>query len=296
MGQQQGQQPLVSLIVATVGRTDELRRLLASLSECHPREFEVIVVDQNSDDRLVPVLRDAADLDIRRLHLAGRLGVCRARNVGLECARADLVAFPDDDCWYPSDFFAAAIGRLGEGGFDGVTGRAADGRGRSINGRFATEPAHVSRSNAFTTQIEWTSVLSTSAVRAVGGFREDLGPGAGTPWRSCEGVDLDLRLIAEGFDLFFDPKLYAHHDEVALDRPGPAERERGRSYGRGLGYVLRAHQYPPWHLAYWVARPLANLLWAVARGRFARARYFAAVALGRSEGYLRRCLPRTRID
>ena len=46
-----------SLILATVDRTGEVERLLDSLDSQTHREFELIVVDQNKDERLVPLLR-----------------------------------------------------------------------------------------------------------------------------------------------------------------------------------------------------------------------------------------------
>ena len=45
-----------SLIVATLGRTAELRRLLESLAVQTHQDFEVIVVDQNTDDRVSQIL------------------------------------------------------------------------------------------------------------------------------------------------------------------------------------------------------------------------------------------------
>ena len=47
-----------SLIVATIGRTEELVRLFHSL-ECQThRDFEAIIVDQNTDDRLIAIIRE----------------------------------------------------------------------------------------------------------------------------------------------------------------------------------------------------------------------------------------------
>lgn len=44
--------PRFSLIVATIGRTAEFSVLLESLAGQETRDFELIVVDQNPDDRL----------------------------------------------------------------------------------------------------------------------------------------------------------------------------------------------------------------------------------------------------
>jgi len=46
------------LVVATVERTDDLESLLSSLDAQTHRAFRVVVVDQNDDDRLEPVLAD----------------------------------------------------------------------------------------------------------------------------------------------------------------------------------------------------------------------------------------------
>jgi glycosyltransferase involved in cell wall biosynthesis len=51
----------VSLIVATVGRMSELHRLLTSLDAQVYKNFELIVVDQNLDDRLENVIASFYD-------------------------------------------------------------------------------------------------------------------------------------------------------------------------------------------------------------------------------------------
>src|SRR3974377_1957806 len=47
----------ISLIVATVSRVNQLDILLNSLNRQTYLDFEVLVVDQNPDDRLLPVLQ-----------------------------------------------------------------------------------------------------------------------------------------------------------------------------------------------------------------------------------------------
>ena len=94
-----------SLVVATLGRTTELQKLLKSLDQQTHRDFEIIVVDQNTDDRLLPVLSTFENrMEVRRLISVP--GLSRARNVGLGTITGNVVCFPDDDCWYPSDLLA----------------------------------------------------------------------------------------------------------------------------------------------------------------------------------------------
>ena len=49
---------MVSLVVATRWRTLELKRLLGSLLAQTYKTFEVIVADQNEDDRLASLLQE----------------------------------------------------------------------------------------------------------------------------------------------------------------------------------------------------------------------------------------------
>ena len=48
--------PRFSLIVPTAGRTTEVTELLTSIVAQNRNDVELIVVDQNDDDRIVPLL------------------------------------------------------------------------------------------------------------------------------------------------------------------------------------------------------------------------------------------------
>ena len=73
--------PSFDLVVATLDRVDELGRLLHSLARQSHRRFRVIVVDQNTDDRLDAVLRRYSELQIDRLR--SQPGLSHARNAAL---------------------------------------------------------------------------------------------------------------------------------------------------------------------------------------------------------------------
>src|SRR5258708_17990546 len=88
-----------TLIIATLGRATELETLFESLALQHYPGLDCIVVDQNPDDRLKEIIDRWQDaFCIRRLRSSP--GLSQARNIGLQYATGDIVAYPDDDCWY----------------------------------------------------------------------------------------------------------------------------------------------------------------------------------------------------
>jgi glycosyltransferase involved in cell wall biosynthesis len=265
----------ISLIVATLGRSAELDRLFDSLSGQDRTDFEVILVDQNSDNRLERLAAGNGPFQVNWIRTPNIRGISRARNIGWRAARGELVIFPDDDCWYPPWLLSRGVELLYAI------------QGNDINGRYAREPHRINRSNVWISGIEWVTLFKKSALVAVNGFDEDVGVGASTPWQACEGQELLLRALDNGLTCCFDPSFYGHHarfDEI----PTEAMRAKGRAYGRGMGYVLRQHNYNYVAAANWIGRPLIRLLLSAAKVDLAGCAYFFNVSLGRLEGYLGR--------
>jgi glycosyltransferase involved in cell wall biosynthesis len=104
---------LISIIVCTYRRADELEHLLECLARQTCRTFEVLVVDGSGDDatvrrRVAAVAeRQGARLPMRLI--AAPTGLTRQRNVGLAEARGDLIAFLDDDVSVGPEFLATAL-------------------------------------------------------------------------------------------------------------------------------------------------------------------------------------------
>jgi glycosyltransferase involved in cell wall biosynthesis len=279
-----GALPTFDIIVPTLGRVGELDRLLASLATQTYRAFRVIVVDQNPDDRLAPILsRWRAEMTIMRL--ASARGASRGRNAGLAERRGELVAFADDDCWYPSDLLARVEAELGKHpDWAGVTGRVVDEHGRPSVARWSRRACRISRANVWTSGVAVSIYLRAEVVKRVGLFDEALGVGAGTPWGSGEETDYLIRALDQGLELHFDPTLVSCHEQTRTNM-SEATIAAGFSYGMGMGRVLRKHGFPWWSAAHHATRSAGGSVLWLARGRPREARFHWAVACGRTRGW-----------
>ncbi|HEY7904849.1 MAG TPA: glycosyltransferase family 2 protein [Casimicrobiaceae bacterium] len=272
--------PRFSLVVATIERVVEVDGLLASLAAQTRTDFEVIVVDQNGDERLRQVLaRHAGRLAIR--HLRAARGLSRSRNAGLAAARGAIVAFPDDDCRYaPATLARVAAFLDARPEADGVTGCVVAADGERAPARFGQHAHWLDRHTAYLGGMSCVIFLRAALCARVGAFDPALGLGAASPWTAAEETDYLARAVAGGARIRYEPSL-------VVDHPGwrgpmaAAQVAKGGAYARAFGYVMRRHGATPAHVAALILRASAGSLISLARGRIDLARYHAAVARGR---------------
>jgi glycosyltransferase involved in cell wall biosynthesis len=280
--------PSFDIVLATVGHRHEISRLLDSLAAQSHSNFRLIVVDQNADERLVPLLEQYGD-SVPFVRLTSERGLSRARNVGLRAVTGDIVAFADDDCWYPADLLARVGVLLGANpDWDGVTGSVIDASGLPSSARWSKRAGAIDRSNVWTRGVSITVFLRRGAVERTGEFDETLGAGAGTAWGSGEETDYLLRALERGYRLHYEPTLNVFHPQTRSEEFTDESIAAGRSYGLGMGHVIRKHAYPWWFGPYHVARAAGGAALALAHGRTAEARFYLAVARGRASGWLGR--------
>lgn len=102
----------VSVIMATRNRARLLAQAIASVTAQTFPDWELLIMDDHSDDDTRDVIRNAAMADERVKAVAAvdqRRTVGAMRNSMIALAEGDLIAYLDDDnTWYPS-FLAAAV-------------------------------------------------------------------------------------------------------------------------------------------------------------------------------------------
>ena len=272
-----------SILLATLDRTQELHQFLASLAVQTWEDFEVLVIDQNSDDRLEAVMAPYANqFPIRRVR-APR-GHSRAFNSGLAQVTGDIVAFPDDDCWYDPKLLEHVTALfVNNPSWGGVTGREIVEPGYTSGGRWDSNSGAVTRANIFRRAISFSMFLRRNVAQQYK-FDETLGVGAGTPWGAGEETDYLLRVIEAGHIIFYEPSISIWHK--GRNGPYSAETyEKARRYGMGMGRVLRKHHFPMWLLTSHIVRPLGGAMLSMASGNLSKARYHWSIFAGRTRGW-----------
>ncbi len=241
-----------------------------------------MVVDQNPDERLVSVLRRHPGLVIR--HLRSERGLSLSRNVGLRHLSGDLVAFPDDDCWYPKTLLSEVTAwfRLHEDAGVLITA-VRDANGHQVSSHLPPTRRPCTRSNVWSCAMSTSLFLRRSVTNAVGAFDERFGVGAPTAYQSAEEIDYVLRALAIGFHGTCEPALTVHHPPLgSLDRL----RRTTYSYALSTGRLQRIHRFAPAWLMWQVLRSFAGAAIRFCQGDFARSRVYLLRGAGQLAGYL----------
>lgn len=97
----------ISVVLSTYNRCDILSKALEALAlqQAPGIEYEIIIVDNNSTDRTRQIAEKFTAGDRRFCYLfEARQGLSHARNAGIRAARADAIAFTDDDVEVSTDW------------------------------------------------------------------------------------------------------------------------------------------------------------------------------------------------
>ena len=275
----------VSLVLATVGRSEDVGRLVRSLMAQTDRRFELVVVDQNADDRLAPFIAEgkAAGIDLIYLRL-DRPSLSGARNLGLAHAGGEIVAFPDDDCWYEPDVVETVLAEFSRKiSLDGAIAcwveQAAAHPAKPQNGTLSCEAwRHFRGGDASSISL----FLKRDLLSRLGGFDENFG--VGRWFGAAEETDFILRALSAGACLAHCPGVRVHHHfSVESGEALLAVCRSARRRARGTGGIYAKHRLNAWVVIRGLLAPIAVPL---SRGKLRTAIKGAYVTLGRAEGLL----------
>lgn len=244
--------PSVSVVIPTFQRPELLIRCLRALTlqTLAKERFEVLVVDDGQSDEIRELVERASAEQplgfLRYLRPSHGKGPAAARNCGWHAARAEIIAFTDDDTLAARDWLAQGLHAMRLHGWAAMAGRVVV---PSPANRLGTRPTDHERmtqgleSAAFVTA---NAFVRKSALAQVQGFDERFQ----RAWR--EDADLQFRLEAAGASLGRCEAAVVRHP-VRPERWGVSLRQQKNVYFDALLYRKHPARYrseirarPPW--------------------------------------------------
>ena len=231
--------PRISVVIPVFNCEKTMDKCLQSLIGQEHDAFEIIIVDDGSTDGTVQICRSHGGVNVISRQ---RGGPSRGRNIGIETARGEFVAFTDGDC-VPDSRWLAEL----EKGFAGpeIAGVGGDQLSPDDDTKTGKEIQGFLKAVGFLGDYvkDWKTPRETehnptcnamyrrSVLLQVGGFDEKLWPG--------EDVDLDYRIRKAGFKLVYNPGAVVRHYRpgtyrkfaAMMFRYGSAQRQLVKKYG-----------------------------------------------------------------
>ena len=208
---------LVSVLLCTRNRPQKLERAVGSILANSYGDFELIVVDQSTDDDSGRRIKAFGDPRISYIRTP-TVGASRARNIAIRSARAELLAFTDDDCICDLGWLASIAGEYNrDPSVMGVFGRVV-ALGEQAPGMFC--PSLMEDRERRVVEAPAVPQVSLGSgnnmsfrkdvFRRIGLFVETLGPG--THMKSGEDTEFTYRVLRQRLKCVYAPEALVHHD------------------------------------------------------------------------------------
>jgi glycosyltransferase involved in cell wall biosynthesis len=231
----QGAWPRISVVLCSYNGARTIGETLEHLSRLEYPDFEVVVVDDGSTDDTAAI---ASRFDVRLIRIANG-GLSAARNVGLQAASGEIVAYTDDDA-YPDPHHLHYLAHAFREGYAAVGGPnlppPGDGTVAEAVAHAPGGPVHVLIDDTLAEHIPGCNfAVRREWLLRIGGF---------DPQFRTAGDDVDAcwRLQAAGGRIGFHPAaLVWHHRRNSVWR----YLKQQRGYGRAEALLARKwpHKY-----------------------------------------------------
>ncbi len=226
-----------SVVIATYNREALLKNLLRSLQNQTCSDMEIIIIDQNRDDKvnqtinLFPEIAPATQIIKSD---SNNLSLCRNR--GIEASKGELIFFPDDDATIPEAFFEKVVARFEkDGDTDFISLPLLECESSSSKDErdiFITER----NANLLTTAS--SVIYRRKVIDNTGPF--DVQLGLGGEFEAAEDLDYVLRVLYKGFHGYYHQGTFVVHNNP-LTLYDVSAAERAYRYNRGYGACVKKH-------------------------------------------------------
>jgi GT2 family glycosyltransferase len=219
-----GEKPLVSYVIATYNRPDDLSDSIYSVLEQEYENIEIVVVSNSTDDT-AQLFENGRPFDrecIHHHHFPKRMGVPRARNVGFELASGEILVTIDDDAVMAgSDATDTLVSIFQEHADVGaIAFQSRNYYTDQVNVHETPDPPDFDTTRAqqyrTTNFIGVGNAIRRSVLDVTGTYPSGFRYG-------FEEMDLSFRIHDNGYDVLYTPDIVVYHKKSPEARRTPTE-------------------------------------------------------------------------
>jgi len=232
----------LSIIIATIGRTVHLENLLKSLVKgLRDIDYEILIIDQNGDDRLDPIVNEFSDRLSIDHHKVNFKGLSKAKNYGAQHAKGMYMTFPDDDCEVQNNTFKIALETIARTGASIVFGKCTDFENQDSILKFKKEEYWLSIKNMDGGFVESSTIVESKIFQD---YLFDERMGAGSFYGAEEGYDWLYRILKDNrFTAFFNPEIIFFHPQALQQKGDETSLKRVYTYTCGHAFLCKKHKF-----------------------------------------------------
>jgi glycosyltransferase involved in cell wall biosynthesis len=220
-----------------MGRRDELRRFLDSVSAQTYPPLEVILVDQNPPGFLDDIVHEYSRALPLRAIRSEVAGLSISRNVGVSASSGDILLFPDDDCAYTDNYIKDIFFAFISSNADVLHANYYDPELDKFHfPGIAQDAVHMTFDQALTFGSSICLAVRRDVFFHMDGFDVRMGLGSTAICHVSEDVEFLCRSLAMGRKILLFPNIFCLHPKAERSASSPAFWKRN-------GSSLAAHVY-----------------------------------------------------
>ncbi len=232
--------PLFSVIIPLYNKAPYISKSIESVLGQTWKNFELIIIDNGSNDGSSEIVSQFIDPRIRVVRLSDNVGVSNARNKGVELSCAPLITFLDADDWWEPTFLEEIVGLTERHPDAGIYGT---GYWIVKNGKKRLAPIGVDE--GFTEgEINYCQVYAKTLCMPLTSITVAVPRGV---FDETGGFNPQLKL-GEDFDLWI--RIALKHDVVLLNKPLSNYNQDVDVTYRGTHHLRDPKEHMLWNLGY----------------------------------------------
>ena len=253
-----------SVIIPSYNSKRTLPRTVESVLNSDYKDFEIIIVDDCSEEKVEDYISAAANVKIIRN--GSQRGPAYTRNLGAREARGDMLVFLDSDIYVKKDTLSRLKRGFEENGPDSITGIY---DARMPHDDFLSNYFNLRIRRGYLTMPEDTEACNAALLAVKKDVFKKVGAfDPGYKAASIEDIEFGRRFVSAGYKPALDKELSVVHDKrmtlkaiLKNDFFRPADRVTFILNAKGFGDVFKQRRFSYVSLGQLVATALTPFFW-----------------------------------